>query len=235
MLTTSLAALSSVSRFGLAGGANQQKPGLIEKIKTAVIWPGRTKGKTWFHPRVCMIPSKPNPVALMTCQTITGSDVFSQVFWSCSSDNGQSWTPPIPLASLGRQILPNGIEEGTCDVVPDYHAKTNSVLAIGHNVYYKNDALTQPYQNRYPVYVVGDVNGNWLDRKKIEWDNPETTGIYTSGCAQRITLENGQIILPLSFGPKEREDRKVCTVQCSYDGKALTILESGNALELADL
>jgi hypothetical protein len=225
--------LTSVNGFNIVGCHKQKEQELIEKIVSSIIWLGRTKGKTWFHPRVCMIPSKPNNVALMTCQTITGSDVFSPVYWSRSSDNGRSWTQPQPIASLGRQMLPDGVEEGSCDVVPDYHLRTNSVLAIGHNVYYKNNVLTRPYQNRYPVYVVGDTNGNWSDRKKLEWDNPDTTGIYTSGCAQRITLENGNIILPLSFGPQERKDRKVCTVLCSYDGKKLTILKSGNTLELA--
>lgn len=229
-----MALMPAVSASGVwaIGCRKQKNPQLIEKIEHSIIWPGRTEGKTWFHPRVCMIPSKPNPVALMTCQTITGSDVYSQVFWSSSSDNGRSWTWPQPIASLGREALPGGIEEGTCDVVPDYHGKTNSVLAIGHNVYYKNDVLTQPYQNRYPVYVVGDGEGHWSDRKKLEWDHPETTGIYTCGCAQRITLDDGNIILPLSFGPKERKDRKVCTVLCSFDGGNLTILESGNSLEL---
>jgi hypothetical protein len=231
--TTAFGALTLGGGFNVVGCNKQNEQELIEKIESSIIWPGRTKGKTWFHPRVCMIPSKPNNVALMTCQTISGSDVFSQVFWSRSSDNGRSWMQPQPIVALGRQMLPDGIEEGTCDVVPDYHAKTNSVLAIGHNVYYKNDVLTRAYQNRYPVYVVGDINGNWSDRKKLEWDNPEPTGIYTCGCAQRITLENGNIILPLSFGPKERKDRKVCTVLCSYDGKDLTNLKSGNALELA--
>jgi len=172
----------------------------------------------------------------MTCQTISGSDLFSQVFWSRSSDNGRSWMQPQPIVSLGRKLLPDGIEEGTCDVVPVYHAKTNSVLAIGHNVYYKDNVLARPTENRYPVYVISDAKGNWSDRKKLEWDNPKTTGIYTCGCSQRITLENGNIILALSFGPKERKDRKdrkVCSVLCSYDGKDLTIIKSGNELELA--
>ncbi len=230
--TMMLSPLASICGIWIAGCGKQKKSGLIDKIESSIIWPGRTEGKTWFHPRACMIPLRPNPVALMTCQAISGSDVYSQVFWSRSSDNGRTWTKPQPIASLGRLSLPGGIEEGTCDVVPDYHAKTNSVLAIGHNVYYKNDVLTQPYQNRYPVYVIGDANGNWSDRKKLKWDHPETTGIYTCGCAQRLTLENGNIILPLSFGPKERRDRKVCTVLCSFDGEDLTILESGNSLEL---
>lgn len=151
--------VASVSGMWVAGCGNQKNPELIEKIESSIIWPGRTEGRTWFHPRVCVIPSKPNPVALMTCQTITGSDVYSQVFWSSSSDYGRSWIWPQPIASLGRQTLPGGIEEGTCDVVPDYHAGINSVLAIGHNVYYKNDVLTQPYQNRGPG--VGKMVSPW--------------------------------------------------------------------------
>lgn len=231
--STVLAIFASVGGFNVLGCNKQRGAGLIEKIACSIIWPGRTKGKTWFHPRVCMIPSKANPVALMTCQTITGSDLFSQVHWARSSDNGRSWQQPESIASLDRQMLSDGMEEGTCDVVPDYHPQTNSVLAIGHNVYYKNNVLTQPYQNRYPVYVIGDADGNWSERRKLRWDNPETTGIYTCGCAQRITLKDGNIILPLSFGPKERKNRHVCTVLCSYDGERLTILKSGNVLELA--
>jgi hypothetical protein len=231
--TTALGGLGLTGGFGAIRCKKEQGIGLIKDIKSFIMWPGRTKGKTWFHPRACMIPTKPNPTALLTCQTISGSDVFSQVFWTRSSDNGKNWMQPVPIASLGRKLLPDGIEEGTCDVVPAYHIKTKSVLAIGHNVYYKNNVLTRPYENRYPVYIVGDENGNWSDRKKLDWDHPETTGIYTCGCAQRLTLTNGDIILPFSFGPKERSDRKVCTVLCSYDGKDLSIIKSGNTLELA--
>ena len=231
-----LAAFSaSASVVGLDTLDARNTPGsrLIDSIKSSIIWPGRTKGKTWFHPRVCMVPVEEKPVAIMTCQTITGSDVFSQVHWSRSDSNGEFWTAPQPIASLGRRWLPNNIEEGTCDVVPDHHQKSDSVLAIGHSVYYKNDVLIQPYENRYPVYVTGDAGGNWSDRKKLEWDHPETSGIYTCGCAQRITFKNGDILLPLSYGSKERKDRKVCTVLCSFDGQDLNIIQSGNSLELS--
>ncbi len=230
-LTTLGTVASTIGLYSL-DGSKMFASELIDRIESFIIWPGRTKGKTWFHPRICMIPTGENPIALMTCQGITGSDVFSQVYWSRSIDNGESWIDPQPIASLGREKLLNSIEEGTCDVVPDYHPKSNSILAIGHNVYYKNDVLTQPYENRYPVYTVGDGSGNWAKRKKLEWDHPETSGIYTCGCAQRITFENGDILLPLSFGPKDRKDRKACTVLCSFDGKDLHIFKSGNELEL---
>ena len=228
-----LAFLSSVMpASGFCTASRDHTAKLIEKIESSIIWPGRIKGKTWFHPRACRIPASGDPVILMTCQSITGSDVFGQVYWSRSADNGKSWTQPQPIISLGRRQLSENIEEGVCDVVPDFHSRSNSVLAIGHNVYYKDNVLTQPYENRYPMYVVGDANGNWSDRKKLEWDNPERSGIYTCGCAQRITFDNGNILLPLSFGPKERKDRKVCTVLCSFNGNELNIIKSGNVLEL---
>ena len=229
------AATALASSIGLSsnGCSKKRERDLIKKIETKIIFPGRTKGKTWFHPRACMLPGNTHPVALMTCQTIGGSDVFSQVHWSASYDNAKTWTEPEPIPSLGRQMLPDGIEEGTCDVVPDYHLQTNTVLAIGHNVYYKNNVLTKPNEGRYSVYVIRDSEGRWSERKKLQWDHPDISGIYTSGCAQRITLENGQIILPLSFGPKERKDRAVCTALCSYDGKKFKILKTGNVLRLA--
>lgn len=229
---TTISAAASFVGFGTFSCRNAPSTDLIDRIKSSIIWPGRTNGITWFHPRVCMVPTAEKTVGLMTCQSITGSDVFGQVYWSRSADNGESWTPPQPIVSLGRQKLQNNIEEGTCDVVPDYHQKTNTVLAIGHNVYYKNNILTQPHENRYPVYTVGDGSGSWSNRKKLDWDHPETSGIYTCGCAQRITFKNGDILLPLSFGPKERKARKVCTVMCSFDGKDINIIESGNKLEL---
>ena len=219
--------------LGAIGCNRSQELGLIKSIGSSIIWSGRTQGETWFHPRACKVPATQKPTVLMTCQSISGSDVFGQVFWSRSNDNGVSWTIPQKISSLGRRLLPDGIEEGVCDVVPEYHQHSNSVLAIGHNVYYKNNVLTRPYENRFPVYIVGDEEGNWSDRKKLDWDHPETSGIYTCGCAQRLTLDNGNIILPLSFGPKERKDRKVCTVLCAYDGANLFVLKSGNELELA--
>jgi hypothetical protein len=231
--TAAASVLASSIGITSNGCFKKHRKELIKKIETEIIWHGRTTGKTWFHPRACKLPKDLNPTALMTCQTIGGSDVFSQVHWSVTNDNGKTWTDPKPISALGRKKLSTGIEEGTCDVVPVYHSQTNTVLAIGHNVYYSNNVLTKPTEGRYPVYVIRDSDGNWSDRKKLLWDYPDISGIYTSGCAQRITLENGLIILPLSFGPKERADRGVCSVLCSYESDELKILKTGNVLRLA--
>lgn len=205
---------------------------MIEKIESSIIWNGRASGPTWFHPRVCMVPAKPYATALMTCQVTTGSDVFGHVHWSVSLDKGVTWSTPEPIASLGRQKLPDGLEEGICDVVPEYHPQTGTVLAMGHNVYYKNDVLARPNEGRYVVYVVRDPHGRWSKRRNLHWDDPRATAIYTCGCAQRVTLENGDVIVPLSFGPLGRMDRGVGSVLCSFDGQHLVIRRSGNELRL---
>ena len=204
--------------------------GLIEKIESSVIWNGRAGGTTWFHPRACTVPGKPDGMVLMTCQSVTGSDVFGQVHWSVSLDYGATWSTPEPILSLARRKLPGGLEEGVCDVVPEYHPHTDTVLAAGHNVYYKDNVLTRPNEGRYPVYVVRDCSGKWSERKKLEWDDSRATAMYTCGCAQRVTLEDGDIIVPLSFGSLGRADRAVGSVLCSYDGEHLVVRRSGNAL-----
>ncbi|MEW6357932.1 MAG: sialidase family protein [Planctomycetota bacterium] len=206
---------------------------MIETMKHGVVWNGRKGGTTWFHPRACMMPGKPNPIALMTCQSITGSDVFGQVHWSVSTDMGASWTDPAPIDALGRRPHPDGIEDGVCDVVPEYHPATGLVLAMGHNVYYKDNKLIRPSEGRYPVYVVRSKDGQWSDRRKLEWNDPRGSAIYTCGCGQRVTLDDGQILVPISFGPLGRKDRAVGSVLCSFDGREVKIVKCGNELRLA--
>ncbi len=174
----------------------------------------------------------PQPFVLMTCQSITGSDVFGQVHWTVSPDSGESWSEPQPIASLARHTLTDGIEEGVCDVVPEYHERTQTTLAMGHNVYYRNNELTRPNDGRYTVYTVRGADGRWSVRRILEWRDQRATAIYSCGCAQRITLENGNVLVPLTFGPLGRQDRMVGTALCAFDGAELRVLTTGNVLEL---
>jgi hypothetical protein len=203
---------------------------MIQNITHEIIWNGRETGTTWFHPRATALP---DGSVLMTCQDITGSDVFGQVHWSKTTDGGHSWSTPQPIASLARHDINGGFQEGVCDVVPEYHAPTKTVLAMGHNVYYKDGVLTRPNEGRYSVYVVGDGNGNWSPRKELKWSDPRASAISTCGCAQRVTMENGDVLIPLSYGPLGRADRAVTSVRASFDGETVRIREVGNELRLA--
>ncbi len=220
-----------IAKAGAAGGA-RHAAGLIARIERQVLWNGRKGGgiPTWFHPRACVVSHGNDSEVLMTVQTIGGSDVFGPVHWTSSHDLGRTWTKPRPIPGLGRRRIDGQLAEGTCDVVPDYHRPTNTVLAAGHNVYYCNGRLAQPQGPRWPVYVIRQPDGRWTRPKKLVWDDPRGTAIYTSGCSQRVILPDGRVLLPMSFGPKGRRDRAVAVALCHYDGRTLSIARTGNEL-----
>jgi hypothetical protein len=168
----------------------------------------------------------------MTMQSISGSDYFGHVHWTRTDDNGQTWTDPERIAALGRHDVGGGYSEGVCDVVPQFHSKTGVVLAIGHNVYYSKGRLARPQRERFPVFVVGNGKGRWSKRKQLQWDHAGADRIYTCGCAERLILDNGDILIPISFGGKSHEDRAVTSMRCSFDGEDLRVLEIGNKLRL---
>ena len=203
----------------------------VKHIERAILFNGRAGGTTWFHPRACMIPTNTGPLAFMTLQSITGSDVFGHVHFSTSADLGKSWTTPQKIAALGRHPARNELTEGVCDVVPEYHPLTRTVLAIGHNVYYdKSGRLARPQLERYPVYVVRTPDGRFSRVAKLPWGDPRGTAIYTCGCAQRVTLPDGRVLIPISFAPQGQTARSAGSVLCAFDGRTLTIEQSGNEL-----
>ncbi len=174
------------------------------------------------------------PVALMNLQEIGGSDYFGQVHWSISDDFGKSWSDPVPIEALGRDAipgLPDDLKAAVCDVTPQYHAKTGTVISLGHVVFYKGDYFARKEQlPRYPVYVTRDKRGTWSGRKILRWDDPRGGHIYTNNCGQRVVLPNGDIQMSFTFGPEET-NRMVAGVRAKYDGELLQFDEVGEPLQ----
>ena len=207
---------------------------LIKSISKQVVRSNRDgQSKTWFHPRVCMVPKADGkPIALMNLQEIRGSDYFGQVHWCQSDDFGKTWTDPKPIQSLGRDPVPGhkGLEAGVCDVTPQYHRPTKTVLALGHVVFYRGPRFSKRDQlSRYPVYAVRNPDGQWSKRRKLEWDDPRGAHIYSNNCGQRVVLPNGDVMMSFTFGPKPN-NRMVAGVRCSFDGETLKIQKVGPPL-----
>ena len=210
--------------------------GLIESITKETLWQNRDgKRLTWFHPRACMIPAgQGERKALMALQEIGGSDYFGPVHWSESVDRGRNWLDPEPIPSLGRIPEPQhpGLMAGVCDVVPQYHPQSKTVLAMGHVVFYRGPRFSKNDQlARYPVYSVRRADGTWGPRKILKWNDSRGAFIYSNNCGQRIVLPDGDILLAFTFGPTSKH-RMVAGVRCSFDGKELRVKEVGPALEL---
>ncbi len=214
-----------------AGALTADEP-LIQSISKETLWENRDgSGETWFHPRACMVPGdNGEPAALMTLQVIGGSDYFGPVHWSMSHDQGRTWSEPEPIAGLDRDPVPgrdDGLMAGVCDVTPQYHAPTKTVIALGHVVFYKGQYFARKEQlSRYPVYVTRSADGTWSPRKIMEWDDPRTTSIYSNNCGQRVVLPNGDIQMSFTFGPQP-VNRMVAGVRAAFDGNHLQIKQVG--------
>lgn len=164
----------------------------------------------------------------MTLQEIKGSDFFGPVHWTTSDDLGKTWSPFEPAPPLGWVPLESGGHEGVCDVTPEFHAQTGSVLALGHNVFYKTARFDRDQPPRWPVYAVWK-DGAWGPRHKLAWDDPRGSQIYSNNCGQRVVLPDGDVMMSFTFGVKD-QPRAVCGVRCSFDGKELRVKETGPEL-----
>jgi hypothetical protein len=233
-----LTACSALAAGGLGSRAIAQSRGeqLIASITKHTLRRNRDgTSETWFHPRACMIPGvNGEPVVFMTQQWIRGSDYFGPVQWSQSNDRGQTWTNPQLIKAFDREPVDGqaGLMAGVCDVVPQYHAATKTVLAMGHVVFYRGPRFSKSDQlARYPVYAVRSDDGTWSARRILQWDDARGAHIYTNNCGQRVVMPNGDIIMSFTFGPHST-NRMVAGVRCSFDGRILSIKDVGPALEL---
>ncbi len=182
-----------------------------------------------------MVPraGKP-PLALMNLQPIGGSDYFGPVHWSASEDFGVTWSAPVPIPGFDRREVPGhaGLLAGVCDVVPEHHARTDTVLAVGEIVFYRGVKFAAKDQlRRYPVYCVRRADGTWSDRRVLEWDDPRSAFIYSNNCGQRVNLPNGDVLIAMSVGARS-ESRSVISARCSFDGETLSIREVGDEITL---
>lgn len=208
-----------------------ERADLIASIEKATLLRGRDgRGPTWFHPRACMVPGADGATAFMTLQTITGSDYFGPVHWMTSRDLGRTWTEPQPVPPLGRVKQGDGpAEEGVCDVVPEWHPQTKSVLALGHCVFYSGPKFSADQPPRWPVYAVWR-DGQWGPRRRLEWNDPRGAYIYSNNCGQRVVLPNGDILLAFTFGATKTQPRSVAGVICSFDGDTLAVKRVGEEI-----
>jgi hypothetical protein len=212
-------------------------------ITRKVLFDSVEAGKTYFHPKATLVPrfGRP-PLLLMTLQSIGGSDYFGPVEVTRSNDCGECWSSPAPLPALGRHPFDAATTEGVCDVVPDFHAATGKVLAIGHNVFYRNNQFFDTHGDFRPgqsehtyqrcsVYSIGEADGQWSPRQRITWPEFDDCSSFVCGCTQKVLLPDGEILIPVSIGHWGRRDRMFCTLLCDFDGRQITVRQRGDILE----
>lgn len=209
------------------------EPALFD-IKLDTISSGFDKKSCWVHPRAGIVPGSPPSVVLtMQKAMLVGSDIFHALNEMRTDDLGKTWSGPVEHAeTLGRRSEPNGIIVAASDFWPKWHAKSGTLLGIGHTVRYQNNkvmpAAIRPRETVYSIY--DPAKRTWTAWTPLAM--PDEPRFFNSGagCVQRLDLPDGDILLPTYFMAKGAKFGRVAVMRCGFDGLKMTVKEIGNEL-----
>lgn len=217
------------------------------------------KDYCWVHARAGAIPANakgnpgPTPLVVMTMQKLrlSGSDVFYPLHELSSSDLGTSWSSPLELPTMHRQtyfpdqeplatgakgftsLLKPGDETIVSDFTPQWHAATQTLLGIGHTVWYRDNRVMSPRPRATAYAVRLPQTGTWSQWKGLELPAslPEFQ-ISGAGCIQRSDLPDGDVLLPVYGTPPAERHAAVTVLRCRFDGETLSYVSHGNILRV---
>ena len=98
----------------------------------------------------------------------------------------------------------------------------------GRMFFYKTARFDREQPPRRPMYAVWK-DGEWGPRRKLVWDDPRGSHIYSNNCGQRVMLPDGDVMMSFTFGVKDKP-RAVCGVRCSFDENELLVKQTGPEL-----
>jgi hypothetical protein len=220
--------------------------GLDFTLERQVVLEGYDRESEWFQPRIGVIPPS-TAVMTLTRADLTGSDAFSAIRSLHSNDLGRTWSDPVEQDKLDRILRPEqNVEEVPCDITPRWHAATGKLLATGHTTAYQPGDVHPIVNNsieRFACYAVYDAQTGCWPR----WDvlaKPDPREQYhwmTAGCADRVDLPDGSILLPTYNMSREDVGENfwqacffTCVVKCRFDGEKMEILEVGDELSVPE-
>lgn len=210
--------------------AASEPPGFDLRLET--ISTGFDKKKCWVHPRAGAIPGeKPSVVLTMQKLLITGTDVFDPLCEMRTDDLGTTWSGPLEhTVTLGRRAGDGDVTDGVGDFWPKWHARSGRLLGIGIMARYRGEAQVHghPRQTAYSVYDAAA-------RSWSAWDTlamPPDAKFFSAGagCAQRVDLPDGDILLPIYFRGDKSGRYSVTVLRCGFDGRTLRVKEAGGDL-----
>jgi len=210
--------------------AAAKRPGF--RVQLDVVSEGYDGKTCWFHPRAGAIPGRsPTVVLAMQRWLLAHSDVFEALHSCYTTDLGKTWSPPVEHAdTLGRHPEPGGVVVGICDFTPKWHARTKTLLGIGHTVRYLNDKLIAVRSRETAWSTYDPARKTWTPWQVLEMPKTEKFWNAGAGSVQRIDLKNGDILLPIYFKDKSSKAYSSTVLRCAFDGSQLRYLEHGSEL-----
>jgi hypothetical protein len=171
----------------------------------------------------------------MNSLDLAGSDVFRGMFGLETNNLSETWTEPVELETLKPRFeIIDGVERpvAVSDFWPGWHRASQKLLGTGHTVVYTpNWKVVQPRPRHTSYSVYNAETGNWGNWKKLQMSVDDKFYNSGAGCAQRFDLEDGSILLPISFRPPGKNSH-ITVCRCSFNGEELNYLEHGTELKI---
>ena len=245
---TALAAFGPLSIGAVACG-DEAHAGAEEtldyRVEVTTVSKGYDGTTCWMHARAGVIPpasvgnSSRTPIVVMTLQKlqVDRSDVYYGLNDFRTDDLGKTWIGPTEHASLRRHRPREDVEVVPCDFWPTWHAQSGTLLGTGATFWYSagvNDHLKNS-TSETPYSVYDPLRKEWSAWKTLEMPGERKFEFARAGCAQRVDLSTGEILLPIYFRRADEEhDRHSATIcRCQFDGETLRYVEHGDELSVA--
>lgn len=232
MLAICVAAIFTAvfTALNMAGAEEQTMHVIKYSVQLDTIASGYDGKTCWVHARAGAIPNEGCVVLTMQKLLLSGSDVFFALNEMRTDDCGKTWSGPTEHEALGRRELEDGAVEVICDFTPKWHARTQTLLGIGHSARYRGNKLIQ-VRPRHTAYAVYDYEQRiWTPWKTMSMPGQARFFNAGAGSVQRVDLPNGDILLPIYFKAEGDTQNAVTVVRCHFDGKALSYVEHGNEM-----
>ena len=219
------------------GGVSAGESPLGYRVALSAACHGYDRRTCWVHARAGAVPEggkdgRTAVVMVMQKLLLSRSDVFSTPHQMLTDDLGTTWHGPVEIATLSRTRLDDGTEVCPANFALAWHRTSGKLLAIADLLRYHEDRITtRPKGILHSVYSVYDAESRSWSR----WAQMETAGKLTGsagGCAQRVELDDGTILMPVHCGSSGAEGARVTVLRCSFDGTTLRGLEHGDLLFL---
>lgn len=186
-----------------------------------IIRSGYDKTKCLVHARCCFAPD----IAVATSQYlyVAGSDLFSGIYASVSTDGGKVWSEFREQSGL-MPIKQGEYTVVCCDSTPLYHKKTGTILLLGHTTNYTEGAMRPDGKTRKTFYSIFDRSKNEFIKTRF------IDSVYTNcgnGSGQSVELENGDLLIPV-YMKLENGKLGSAVMKCAFDGEELSVIEMGN-------
>lgn len=214
-------------------------------IQLDIITEGYDRETEWFQPRIGIIPPS-TAVLTMTKARLWGSDIFTAIQEMRSEDLGRTWDGPAVHRTLDRRVLDDGAEVCPADMTPAWHARTGKLLMTGHTaVYHGGERGGLIVDNSHPrdiVWSVYDADARtWSPWQILQPADRDRFFWASAGCAQRVDLPDGDILLPVSLMPRDVVGENfwqgcfaTTVMRCSFDGVMLRYIEHGDEMSVPE-